>query len=72
MFKELCKTLRLNDQDMDRIISLLPIEPKKKTTVMFCDNVKLLNLIKLIDCFDTTGENLSLKTDKNVDELCKI
>lgn len=57
---------------MDRIISLLPIEPKKKTIVMFCDDMKLLNLIELIACFDTTGENVSLKTDKNVDELCKI
>ncbi|XP_025425417.1 rab3 GTPase-activating protein non-catalytic subunit isoform X2 [Sipha flava] len=69
--QELCKTLRLTDQDMDRIISLLPIEPKKKTIVMFCDNMKLLNLVELIACFDTTGENVSLKTDKNIDELCK-
>lgn len=57
---------------MDRIISLLPIEPKKKTIVMFCDNVKLVNLIELLSCFDTTGENISIKIDANIDELCKI
>lgn len=68
----MCKTLRLSDQDMDKIISLLPIEPKKKTVVMFSCDVKLINLIELISCFDTTGENLSVKIDKNIDELCKI
>lgn len=69
--KELCKTLRLNDQDMDRIISLLPIEPKKKTIVMFCDDMKLMSLIELLTCFDTTGEIVSIKLDKNIDDLCK-
>lgn len=57
---------------MDKIISLLPIEPKKKTVVMFSDDVKLTNLIELLSCFDTTGENISVKFDKNIDELCKI
>lgn len=57
---------------MDKIISLLPIEPKKKTVVMFCANAKLMNLTGLLSCFDTTGENISVKMDTNVDELCKI
>lgn len=57
---------------MDKIVSLLPIEPKKKTVVMFYDDVKLTNLIKLLSCFDTTGENVSIRIDKNVDELCNI
>lgn len=57
---------------MDRIISLLPIEPKKKTVVMFSDDVKLINLIELLSCFDSTGENISVKFDKNIDELCKF
>jgi len=70
--KELCKTLRLTDQDMDRIISLLPIEPKKKTVVMFYDDVKSMNLIELLSYFNTTGEHVSINIDKNVDELCKI
>jgi len=64
--------LRLSDDDMDKIISLLPIEPKKKTVVMFCDDVKLMNLIELLSCFDITGENVSIKMNTNVDELCKI
>lgn len=55
---------------MDRIIALLPIEPKKKTVVMFCDDIKLMNLIELLSCFDTSGESVSLKIDKNIDELC--
>lgn len=57
---------------MDRIISLLPIEPKKKTIVMFYDNVKLVNLIELLSCFDTTDENVSIKMNTSIDELCKI
>ncbi|XP_022162830.1 rab3 GTPase-activating protein non-catalytic subunit isoform X1 [Myzus persicae] len=69
--QELCKTLRLTDQDMDRIISLLPIEPKKKTVVMFYDDVKSMNLIELLSYFNTTGEHVSINIDKNVDELCK-
>lgn len=69
MLKELCKTLRLNDQDMDRIISLLPMEQKKKTMVMFCDDMQL-NLIDLLSCFNIIGENVSIKMDKNIDELC--
>uniref|UniRef100_A0A2S2P4L9 Rab3 GTPase-activating protein non-catalytic subunit n=1 Tax=Schizaphis graminum TaxID=13262 RepID=A0A2S2P4L9_SCHGA len=69
--QELSKTLRLTDQDMDRIISLLPIEPKKKTVVMFYDDIKSLNLIELLSYFNTTGENVSVNIDKNVDELCK-
>lgn len=68
----MCKTLRISDQNMDRIISLLPIEPKKKTIVMFCDNVRFVNLIELLSCFDTTGENMSIKINTNIDELCKI
>jgi len=71
-FKELCKTLRLTDEDLDRIISLLPIEPKKKTTVMFYDDVKSMNIIELLSYFNTTGESVSINNDKNVDELCKI
>lgn len=71
MFKELCKTLRLSDQDLDRIISLLPIEQKKKTVVMFSDDTTLTNLTKLLSCFDATGDNVSIKMDTNVDELCK-
>jgi len=71
-FKELSKTLRLTDQDMDRIISLLPIEPKKKTVVMFYDDIKSLNLIELLSYFNTTGEIVSVNINKNVDELCKI
>lgn len=70
--KELCKTLRLTDEDLDRIISLLPIEPKKKTIVMFYDDVKSMNLIELLSYFNTTGESVSINNDKNVDELCKI
>jgi len=70
-FKELCKTLRLSDQDMDRIISLLPIEPKKKTVIMFYDDMKLMNLAELLSCFDTVGKHVSIKIDSNVDELCK-
>lgn len=66
------KTLRLTDQDMDRIISLLPIEPKKKTVVMFYDDIKSLNLIELLSYFNTTGEIVSVNINKNVDELCKI
>lgn len=69
--QELSKTLRLTDQDMDRIISLLPIEPKKKTVVMFYDDVKSMNLIELLSYFNTTGENVSINIDKNVDKLCK-
>lgn len=57
---------------MDKIISLLPIEPKKKTVVMFCENAKLMNLTGLLSRFDTTGENISVKMNTNVDELCKI
>lgn len=71
-FKELCKTLRLSDQDMDKIISLLPIEPKKKTVVMFSDDVRSMNLVELLSYFNTTGENVSINIDKNIDELCKI
>lgn len=55
---------------MDRIISLLPIEPKKKTIVMFCDDMQQVNLIELLSCFHTTGENVSIKMNTNVDELC--
>jgi len=68
----LCKTLRLTDEDLDRIISLLPIEPKKKTVVMFYDDVKSMNIIELLSYFNTTGESVSINNDKNVDELCKI
>jgi len=68
----LCKTLRLSDQDMDKIISLLPIEPKKKTVVMFSDDMKSMNLVELLSYFNTTGENVSINIDKNIDELCKI
>jgi len=57
---------------MDRIISLLPIEPKKKTIVMFSDDVKSMNLVELLSNFNTTGENVSINIEKNVDELCKI
>lgn len=56
---------------MDRIIALLPIEPKKKTVVMFCDDRRVMNLIELLSCFET-GENLSIKIDKNVEELSKF
>lgn len=68
----MCKTLRLSDQDVDKIISLLPIEPKKKTVVMFCDDVKLVNFTELLSCFDITGENVSININTNVDELCMI
>lgn len=68
----MCKTLRLTDEDLDRIISLLPIEPKKKTIVMFYDDVKSMNLIELLSYFNTTGESVSINKDKNIDELCKI
>lgn len=57
---------------MDRIISLLPIEPKKKNVVMFCDDAKHMNLSGLLSCFGTTGKNVSVKMNTNVDELCKI
>lgn len=56
---------------MDKIISLLPIEPKKKTVVMFSDDLRLMNLCELLSCFDTTGEKVSLKMDTNIDELSK-
>lgn len=72
LLKELCKTLRLSDQDMDRIISLLPIEQKKKNIVMFNDDVQMMKLNELLSCFNVTGENVSIKTEKNIDELCKI
>lgn len=68
--KELCKTLRLSEQDMDKIISLLPIEQKKKPVVMFHDDVRLMNLVELLSYFDTIGETVSIRMDKNVDELC--
>lgn len=55
---------------MDKIISLLPIEQKKKPVVMFHDDVRLMNLVDLLSYFDTTGETISIKMDKNVDELC--
>lgn len=56
---------------MDKIIALLPIEQKKKTVVMFCNDARLINLSGLLSCFDTIGEKVFLKTDTNIDELCK-
>lgn len=71
LLKELCKTLRLNDQDIDRIISLLPMEQKKKNIVMFNDDMQMMKLDELFSCFDIVGENVSIKIEKNIDELCK-
>ncbi|XP_050425334.1 rab3 GTPase-activating protein non-catalytic subunit [Adelges cooleyi] len=71
--QELCKTLRISDQDLDKIISLLPIEPQRKIVVMFQDEMKLsyTKLTELITCFDVSGEHIILKRDMNVDDLCK-
>lgn len=39
---------------------------------MFCDDMKSMNLIELLSYFNTTGENVSINNDKNLEELCKV
>ncbi|XP_050524026.1 rab3 GTPase-activating protein non-catalytic subunit isoform X2 [Daktulosphaira vitifoliae] len=71
--QELCKTLRISDQDLDKIISLVPFEIQRKTTVMFQDEIKLTftKVIELLSCFKTTEDYITLRKDVNLDDLCK-